>query len=351
MTADRALAELTTVRLGGPAGRLVEATSADQIIEAVTDADAAGEPLLMLGGGSNLVIADAGFSGTVVHVASRGVSTTVVGDRERLVVAAGESWAEFVSRAIADGLAGVECLAGIPGTVGATPIQNVGAYGQQVSDVIASVRVYDRSSAAVIELQAAQCGFGYRSSTFRGLARFVVLEVTFALERSSLGRPLVYPELARSLGVEPGARCPLASVGEAVLALRRRKGMVLDPDDPDSVSAGSFFVNPIMSLEQFAVLERRAAERLGPASAPPNWPTAEGGVKTSAAWLIEHAGFSRGYGAGHVGISSKHTLALINRGGASTAELIALARQIRAGVQQAFGVMISPEPTLIGVEL
>ncbi|MGH2862521.1 MAG: UDP-N-acetylmuramate dehydrogenase [Solirubrobacteraceae bacterium] len=351
VTVDRVLANLTTLRLGGPAGRLVEATSEAQIVGALVDADAAGDPLLLLGGGSNVVIADAGFPGTVIQIANRGVSTESAGDRVQLTAAAGEPWAELVARAMTDGLAGLECLAGIPGSVGATPIQNVGAYGQQVSDTIVSVRVYDRRAGRIVDLQHGECAFGYRSSVFRGLARHVVLGVTFELERSSLARPIVYPDLARSLEVEPDSRRPLPEVVEAVLALRRQKGMVLDPGDPESVSAGSFFVNPVMSRERFAQLEWRSVERLGPTLSPPRWPRPDGNVKTSAAWLIEHAGFTRGYGAGRVGISNKHMLALVNRGGASTAELIALAREIRAQVQRVFGVELSPEPTLVGVEL
>lgn len=351
MAVDRALADLTTLRLGGPAEKLVEAESDAQIIRAMVDADRAGAPSLVLGGGSNVVIADAGFAGTVIHIANRGVCTTRVGERVQLTAAAGEPWTELVARVTSDGLAGVECLAGIPGTVGATPIQNVGAYGQQVSDTVVSVRVYDRPTERVVDLRHDECAFGYRSSIFRGLARHVVLGVTFELERSPLARPIVYPELAGLLGVAVGARRPLTEVVEAVLALRRRKGMVLDPNDPDSVSAGSFFVNPILSPQRLAEFERRVADRLGPTISPPLWPIGDGEVKTSAAWLIEHAGFSRGYGEGRVGISNKHTLALVNRGGASTAELITLAREIRAQVQRSFGVEITPEPTFVGVEL
>jgi UDP-N-acetylmuramate dehydrogenase len=286
----------------------------------------------------------------VVQILTRGVSANMNGGRVRLAVAAGEPWDELVARAVAAGLAGIECLAGIPGSTGATPIQNVGAYGQQVSDAIVSVRAYDRTAARVIELAGGECGFAYRSSTFRRSARFVVLGVRFELERSSLARPVGYPELARALAVAPGARPPLSAVREAVLALRRSKGMVLDPGDPDSVSAGSFFLNPVMSLERFAELECRVSERLGEAVRPPAWPEADGAIKTSAAWLIERAGFHRGFGEGR-GISSKHTLALVNRGGASTAELIALARKIRREVRQSFGITLRPEPTLVGIQL
>jgi UDP-N-acetylenolpyruvoylglucosamine reductase len=348
---DVPLAELTTLRLGGPARRLVEATLEDHLVEVTAAADVAGEPVLVIAGGSNLVIADAGFEGTVVRVMARGVAVQANGRRAQVTVAGGEPWDALVQRSVADGLAGIECLAGIPGSSGATPIQNVGAYGQQVSDTIVSVRAYDRLARRVIALSAGECRFAYRSSRFRRTDRYLVLGVTFELERSQRAAPIRYPELARALGVTPGARPPLAEVSEAVLELRRRKGMVLDPDDPDSVSAGSFFLNPVLSPERFAAFERRVAERLGGDAPPPAWHDAGGAVKTSAAWLIERAGFHRGYGTGRAGISSKHTLALVNRGGASTAELVAFAREIRDRVHEVFRVELRPEPTLVGVEL
>lgn len=348
---DVPLAALTTLRLGGSARRLVEATTDDHIIATVARADAYGEPVLVIAGGSNLVIADAGFDGTVVRVLTRRVSTSAVPGGADLRVAAGEPWDGLVRRAVGDGLAGIECLAGIPGSAGATPLQNVGAYGQQISDSLVSARVYDRRARRVRQLTRAACGFAYRSSRLRHSDRFVVLGVTLRLKRSRLAGPVGYPELARALGVSPGARPPLAAVREAVLSLRRGKGMVLDPRDPDSVSAGSFFVNPILSSSGFAALQQRIVERDGPDVRPPAWSDPDGTVKTSAAWLIEHAGFYRGYGAGRVGISAKHALALVNRGGASTAELIALARQIRDGVRHSYAVTLRPEPTLVGVRL
>jgi UDP-N-acetylmuramate dehydrogenase len=343
-----ALAELTTLRLGGPARRLVETVTAEEAIEAVAAADAAGEPVLVLGGGSNLVIADAGFPGTVVRLLTRGVSLDGAG---RLTVAAGEPWDELVTRVVSEGLAGIEALSGIPGSTGATPIQNVGAYGQQVSDTVVGVRAYDRRAGEVVELTGAQCAFSYRSSVFRHCDRHLLLEVTYALERSAQASPIRYPELARTLGLKTGDRPPLAEVRAAVLGLRRAKGMVIDPDDPDSVSAGSFFTNPILPPEHFAELQRRAVERLGDGALPPGWPEADGQVKTSAAWLIERAGVHRGSASGSVGISSKHTLALVNRGGATTSELLDLAREVRERVRTAFGVTLAPEPTLVGVEL
>jgi len=348
---DVPLSRLTTLRLGGPARRLLEAATADELVEAVAGAEAAGAPVLVVAGGSNLVIADEGFGGTVVRVATRGVAARGAGERVALDVAAGETWDELVARCVAEGLTGIECLSGIPGSTGATPIQNVGAYGQEVAERIMSVRAYDPSAASVSELTPADCAFSYRSSALRRSERRVVLAVTLLLERSPYAQPIRYAELARTLAVTPGARPPLSEVREAVLALRRRKGMVLDPADPDSVSAGSFFVNPILTSEQLLALERRVAARLGDAIGPPAWPDGNGRVKTSAAWLIEQAGFHRGYGDGRVGVSGKHTLALVNRGGATTAELIAFARELRDGVERVFGVSLRPEPTLVGVDL
>ena len=322
------LAELTTLRLGGPAGRLVEARTDDEVIAAVRGSD---PPALVLAGGSNVVVADDGVPGTVVRVATRGVERADA--TGRLVVAAGESWDDLVALTVAEGLQGFECLSGIPGSVGATPIQNVGAYGQEVAETIESVRVYDRETDNLVDMPAAECGFGYRTSVFRYHDRHVVLSVSFRLRRDDHSGPLRYAELARTLGVPVGGTAPLTAVREAVLGLRRGKGMVIDPADPDSVSAGSFFTNPILD------------------SAPegaPTWPEADGRVKTSAAWLIEHAGFHRGHGNGRVGISTKHTLALVNRGGATTAELMALAREIAAAVEDRFGVSLHPEPVLVG---
>ena len=345
------LSELTTLRVGGPARRLITARTIEEVVEVVGGADASGEPLLLIAGGSNLLIGDQGFDGTVLHLALEGIAIGETGEGFRVVAGAGEPWDAVVARCVEAGLAGVECLSGIPGSTGATPIQNVGAYGQDVAETIVSVSAYDRRGAAIVELEPEQCGFGYRSSAFKGSDRYVVLGVSFALERSPLARPIRYAELARTLGVAPGDRPSLRDTREAVLELRRGKGMVIDPSDPDSVSAGSFFLNPILSRAAFASLERRATERLGEGTKVPVWPDANGSVKTSAAWLIERAGFHRGYGNGRAGISSKHTLAIVNRGGASSAELVALARELRDGVQAAFGVSLHPEPTLVGVEL
>jgi UDP-N-acetylmuramate dehydrogenase len=339
---DVPLASLTTLRLGGPAKRLVEATTQDEIADLVADCDRRGEPVLVLGGGSNLVVADAGFDGTVVRVLTRGVRVSA--DRcsgATVTVAAGESWDDLVCRAVAEGWVGVECLAGIPGLTGATPIQNVGAYGQEVAETIAQVRAWDRERAEWRTFANADCAFSYRSSRFKRDPRYVVTEVTFQLRLGELGAPIRYGELARALGVPPGARPPLADVREAVLALRRAKGMVLDGADHDTWSAGSFFTNPVLTSEH----ARRLPDSL------PRWPQADGSVKVSAAWLIEQSGFGKGYGDGPVRLSGKHTLALTNRGGGSTEQLLRLAREVRAGVRERFGIELVNEPVLVGASL
>jgi UDP-N-acetylmuramate dehydrogenase len=332
------LSTMTTLRLGGPPRALVEAENEADLIAAVRELDRRGEPILLIAGGSNVVVADEGFDGTAVHIATRGVER-----RDRtLTVQAGELWDDVVALTVADGLAGLECLSGIPGSTGATPIQNVGAYGQEVSETVTSVRVLDRHSGAIEELAPESCGFSYRSSAFKHRERHVVLSVTFALERAGVSAPVRYAELGRALGVDLGETAPLGDVRDAVLQLRRAKGMVIDRLDADSVSAGSFFTNPILDIADFEALSARAA------AGPPAWPEPDGRVKTSAAWLIEHAGFSRGHGDGRVGISTKHTLALVNRGGGTTEELVELARGIAAAVHERFGVTLQPEPVFVG---
>jgi UDP-N-acetylmuramate dehydrogenase len=339
------LADHTTLRLGGPASRFVTARTDDELVAAVRAADDAGEPLLVLGGGSNLVVADEGFDGTVVRVATTGVSPDVEGEDAvscggvLVTVAAGERWDDLVARAVAAGWIGVEALAGIPGSVGATPIQNVGAYGQEVAQTIASVRVWDRTLRGVRTFANADCGFGYRHSRFKAdPARHVVLSVTFQFRQGSLGAPVEYAELARTLGVSPGQRAPLEEVRSAVLGLRAGKGMVLDEADHDTWSAGSFFTNPVVSADAVP-------------DGAPAWPQGNGSVKSSAAWLIEHAGFAKGYGNGLVSLSTKHTLALTNRGDARTTDLLALAREVRDGVERRFGIRLVNEPVLVGCEL
>jgi UDP-N-acetylmuramate dehydrogenase len=340
------LADLTTLRLGGPAGRFVEARTEEEVVELVKEADATGEPVLVLAGGSNVVVADDGFPGTVVHVLTRGVER----DGTSFTVQAGEPWDPFVAARVEDGLAGIECLSGIPGSTGATPIQNVGAYGQEVAEVITSVRVFDREEREVVELTPDQCGFSYRSSAFkREPGEWVVLAVTFELHPQPDSRAIRYAELARELGVDLNESAPLAGVREAVLRLRRSKGMVIDPDDPDSVSAGSFFTNPILDPAHFEQLEERVARDLGAEARLPSFPEPDGQVKTSAAWLVERAGFGRGYGApGPIMVSTKHSLALVNRGGGTTAQLLALAHEIQHGVRRRFGVELTPEPRFVG---
>lgn len=337
------LADLTTLRLGGPARRYLMVQSEQQLVEVVRAADAADEPVLLVAGGSNLVVADSGFDGTVVHVATRGVLADVDACSGSMVtVAAGEPWDAFVERAVSEQWAGIEALSGIPGSVGATPIQNVGAYGQEVSQSIASVRVLDRHEDRVRTLAAAECGFGYRHSRFKAAPdRYVVLTVTFQLRLGDLGGPVAYAELARTLGIEVGERASLTAVRDAVLALRRGKGMVLDPADHDSWSAGSFFTNPFLTADQADALPEGA----------PRFEQADGTVKTSAAWLIDRAGFGKGHGTGPARSSSKHALALTNRGGATTADLLALAREIRDGVQTTYGIVLDHEPVLVGCAL
>jgi UDP-N-acetylmuramate dehydrogenase len=346
---DVPLAPFTTLRLGGPAARLVTAVTDAELIEAVRAADARGEPVLLVGGGSNLVIGDDGFDGTAVVIATRGVRLA----GRTLEAAAGENWTEVVAETVRAGLAGIECLAGIPGSAGATPIQNVGAYGQEVSSTITEVVAYDRAAGETVTLPGAECGFAYRTSRFKQEPeRYVVLRVRFGLEDAGgLSGPVKYAETARALGVEPGDRVPLAKARETVLALRAGKGMVLDAEDHDTWSAGSFFTNPVLGAEAYAAFLDRARERLGAQAAPPAYPEPGERTKLSAAWLIDRAGFTKGYGRGPARISTKHTLALTNRGGATTRDLLALAREVREGVAEAFGVTLVNEPVMVGVAL
>ncbi len=346
---DAPLAPLTTFRLGGPADRLITATTDAEVVAAVREADASGTPLLLIGGGSNLVIGDKGFAGTALRIATTGFAL----DGTTLELAAGEEWTDAVERTVAAGLAGVECLAGIPGSAGATPIQNVGAYGQEVSQTITEVVAYDRRTDETVTLSNEECVFSYRHSRFKAdPERYVVLRVRFALEDADgMSAPIRYAETARTLGVEVGDRVPAAVARETVLKLRAGKGMVLDAEDHDSWSAGSFFTNPILTDAEFAAFHARVADRLGPDVAPPAFPAGDGHVKTSAAWLIDKAGFPKGYGQGPARISTKHTLALTNRGGATTQDLLDLAREVVAGVRDAFGVTLVNEPVTVGVSL
>jgi UDP-N-acetylmuramate dehydrogenase len=333
---------MTTLRLGGPARRLVDAATADAVVDAVRAADVAGEPLLLLGGGSNVVIADEGWPGTVVRVTSTGLRVQRRPDGTALLtVEAGEDWDGVVARCVADGLGGLECLSGIPGRTGATPVQNVGAYGVEIADLLVDVDLYDRRAGELrTRVPAAELGLGYRTSTLKGREDAVVLRVRFALPADGLSAPLRYPELAGALGVEPGSRVPAAAAREAVLRLRRGKGMVLDPADHDTWSAGSFFTNPVLP------------EAEAPADAP-RWPAGHDRVKIPAAWLIERAGFCRGYAGpgGRVALSGKHVLALTNRGTGTAADLLVLAREVSDGVHKRFGVRLAPEPVLVECRL
>jgi UDP-N-acetylmuramate dehydrogenase len=354
---DVLLSGLTTMRVGGPARRLVTVLTTDELVDAIREVDDADEPLLVVAGGSNLVIADEGFAGSVVHIATHGVTVEPAGPRGDVSVrvAAGEVWDDVVARATAEGWSGIEALSGIPGCAGATPIQNVGAYGQEVAQTIATVRAWDRREQQVHTFANADCQFAYRDSLFKGESRFVVLEVVFQLRLASLSAPLVYRDLARALGVEEGERVPLGEAREAVLAQRRQRGMVLDSTDHDTWSCGSFFTNPIMSMSSYDALQVRAQARLGAAEGTvrvPRFEAPDGQVKTSAAWLIERAGFGKGYGIpGPAALSTKHTLAITNRGPATAADVVALAGEIRDGVQDAFGVSLVNEPVLVGLSL
>lgn len=341
--ADMDLAELTTLHLGGAARTVVEATSEAELVDIVRVIDEAGDPLLLVAGGSNLVVADEGVDGTVVRVLSRGVSVDQDACSGAMVtVAAGEPWDGFVARAVEEQWIGVEALSGIPGSTGATPIQNVGAYGQEVSQTIASVRTYDRYDRTIRTFAASDCGFAYRHSRFKAEPlRHVVLSVTFQLALGDLSAPVAYAELATMLGVEVGERAPSADVREAVLSLRAGKGMVLDESDHDTWSAGSFFTNPLLTAEQAARLPADAPQFVQP----------DGRIKTSAAWLIDHAGFTKGYGNSAVSLSTKHALALTNRGTGTTSQLLDLAREVRDGVQSAYGITLVNEPVLVGCAL
>lgn len=353
------LAALTTLGVGGPVGRYVETTTEAELIDAVRSADDAGEPLLVLGGGSNLLVGDAGFDGMVVRDVRTGVETPDASACAGVTVTvpAGTPWDDVVAHAVATRLVGIEALSGIPGSTGATPVQNVGAYGQDVSQTISVVRVWDRGRGRVRTLPLVDLAFGYRTSLLKRsmrpvegdprspwspTPRYVVLDVTFQLRIGPLSEPVAYGELARALGVEVGERAPLADVRAAVLALRAGKGMVLDPADPDTASAGSFFTNPVVDAEVAALLPPDA----------PRYPAGDGRTKTSAAWLIEHAGYARGFGLpGPAALSTKHTLALTNRGGARAADLLGIARSVRDGVHRRFGIELVPEPVLVGASI
>jgi len=354
---DVFLSGLTTMRVGGPAERLVSVGTTDELVDAIREVDDAEEPLLVLSGGSNLVIADEGLDGSVVQIATHGITVestdSPAGSRSALPLV--EVWDDVVARAVAEGWSGIEALSGIPGCAGATPIQNVGAYGQEVAQTISSVRVWDRREQLVRTFANADAQFTYRSSLFKGEPRYVVLEVVFQLRLDTLSMPVAYEDLTRALGVDAGARVPLGEAREAVLAQRRQRGMVLDATDHDTWSCGSFFTNPVMSASSYDALQVRAQARLGTVDGTvlvPRFDAPDGQVKTSAAWLIEKAGFAKGYGMpGPAALSTKHTLAVTNRGSATAADIMALAGEVRDGVLDAFGVTLVNEPVLVGLSL
>ena len=331
------LEELTTFRVGGSAKEFFTATSESELIELVESADSSGIPLLIIGGGSNILVSDAGFAGRVIQVATKGIEVESDACSGGLItVQAGEDWDELVSWANAEGFVGIETLAGIPGTVGAAPIQNIGAYGHEVSEVIARVRTFDRRERKVVTFAVTDCDFGYRTSRFkRESDRYLILDVAFQMKQGEMSAPIQYQELADALGVSLGERAPLKQVLEATLTIRKRKGMVLDDSDRDTWSAGSFFTNPIIE------------SALVPANAS-SWPTSDGRVKVSAAWLIENAGVKRGTTHGGAAISSKHVLAIANHHGARAEEIKQLAEICSTAVRKKFAIELESEVRLFG---
>jgi UDP-N-acetylmuramate dehydrogenase len=341
------LARLTTFGVGGPAQLFVHAASQVDVMAAVEYARSNHLPLFVLGGGSNLVVADAGFKGLVLKIGLMGVKVRDgLGRRREYEAGAGEDWDALVARAVADNCAGIETLSGIPGTVGGTPVQNVGAYGQEVAETIQSVRALDLHTMRVEELSNAECGFSYRTSIFNSSAagRHIVLSVTYSLEPGGAAR-ITYADLKKHFG-ESGGHPTLQQTREAVRAIRLSKAMLIVPDDEDCRSAGSFFKNPIIDVAMYEEIAAIAAGKRQ--NAPPKYPAGEGKVKLSAAWLVENAGFARGYAKGNAGISRKHSLAIVNRGGATAAEIVALKDEVQHGVAAAFGIRLHPEPVMLG---
>ena len=335
------LRDYTSLRVGGPAKKFVEVATESEIIAAI---EAAGDtPILIIGGGTNILVADTGFEGTVIRINSHSMQSEVDAcSGATLTIGAGESWDEFVATTLDRGFAGLETLSGIPGTVGAAPIQNIGAYGHEVSEFITRVRTYDRHAKGLKTFTNSECEFSYRNSHFKAHpGRYVVLDVQFNLRRGELTTPITYAELAKKLGIEVGEKAPITATRRAVLELRAAKGMLLNPNDRDSWSAGSFFTNPIISQEIAATL---------PADAP-RWPTADGKVKTSAAWLIEHSGVHKGDSHGGARVSSKHVLALTNAGDATAADIAELAKSAQRSVFEKFGITLETEVNLVGISL
>jgi UDP-N-acetylmuramate dehydrogenase len=338
------LAPLTTLGIGGPAKSFIRTETVDEIRETISWAASQHEPLFILGGGSNVLIADEGFDGVVLLIDLRGITIRdETLDVVTVYVAAGEPWDHFVAFAVDNGWAGIECLSGIPGLTGATPIQNVGAYGQEVSETIIRVELIERDTGRVVTMTNWDCGFGYRRSVFKNAAkdRYIVAGVTFRLKRGGAAT-IRYPELQTYLDDRGIDVRNLRQVREAVIAIRKRKGMVLDPSDPDTRSDGSFFMNPVVTSSRFDDLLHRAGTKN-----VPHFPSGDQ-IKLSAAWLIENAGFHKGFVHGNVGLSSKHTLAVINRGGGTARQVLELVAMIREAVREKFGVEIQPEPNFVG---
>jgi len=336
------LAPYTTFQIGGPARWFAEATSEDDIAAGVAFARERQLPLFVLGGGSNLLVSDAGFSGLVLHIALRGIASSQEHSRPIVSAAAGEDWDGLVAYAVATDLAGVECLSGVPGTVGGTPVQNVGAYGQEVSQTIVTVRAFDRKTAQFVDLSASACGFSYRRSIFNSTERerYVVTRVDYALNKNGPAN-FVYADLARYFAARNVISPTLAEVRDAVRTIRQQKGMLIVPGDADCRSAGSFFKNPVVPV---TVLDSLAQQLGVEKKSIPAYPAQDGEVKLSAAWLIERAGYQKGYALGNAGISSRHTLALINRGGASAADVLALRDKVTETIASRFAIRLEPEP-------
>ncbi len=335
------LNKYTSLRVGGPAKKIVNVSTEAEIIAAI---EAAGDsPVLIIGGGSNVLISDSGFEGTVIHIANNQAEAEVDAcSGATLTIGAGEDWDQFVATTISRGFAGLETLSGIPGTVGAAPIQNIGAYGHEVSEFITRVRTYDRQTKAIKTFTNAECEFEYRNSHFKkNPGRYIVLSVQFQIRQGEVSTAITYAELAKKLGIEVGEKAPVVDTRKAVMELRAAKGMLLNPNDKDSWSAGSFFTNPIVTTEIASALPEDA----------PKWPTSDGRIKTSAAWLIEHSGIDKGLSHGGARVSTKHVLALTNSGSATAEEIAQLAREVRASVQAKFGITLEPEVNLVGISL
>jgi UDP-N-acetylmuramate dehydrogenase len=335
------LSKYTSFRVGGPATKIVQVSTEPQIIAAIEEAGDA--PILIMGGGTNVLIADKGFEGTVIRISNNSVQSEVDAcSGATLTIGAGEDWDVFVQTTIASGFAGLETLSGIPGTVGAAPIQNIGAYGHEVSEFVTRVRTYDRVLKEIYTFTNSQCEFTYRNSYFKAHpGRYVILDVQFQLRIGEYSDPITYLELSKKLGIEPGDKAPVAATRAAVLELRASKGMLLSPDDHDSWSAGSFFTNPIIS--------QQAADALPDAA--PKWPLNDGRVKISAAWLIENSGMHKGDEVGGARISTKHVLALTNSGSATASDIAELAKRARNQVKEIFGITLEAEVNLVGIEI